>query len=94
LASKFSVRAGIKAIYRQYTLEEFERSEGLNGIKWKKVKALRKWLAITSDEGAYYGTIGMDKLKQVQKEMSVQALSWEKFLEETGWRGPVMQRRN
>jgi hypothetical protein len=31
----------------------------------------------------------MEKLKQAQREMGVLALSWEKFLERTGWRGPL-----
>ena len=93
LASKFSAVTGIKAVYRQCTLEEFGQLEGMDGVKGKEVKALGEWLAVAPDDGACYGTVGMDKLKQAQRVMGVQALSWEQFLERTGWRGPTRQGR-
>jgi len=89
LASKFSAVTGIKAVYRQCSLEEFGKLEGVDGVKGKEVRALGEWLAVAPDEGACYGTVGMDKLKQTQREVGVRALSWEQFLERTGWRGPV-----
>ena len=89
LASKFSAVTGIKAVYRQCSLEEFASLEVVDSVKGKEVRALGEWLAIAPDDGACYGTIGMDKPKQAQREMGVQALSWENFLERTGWRGPL-----
>ena len=89
LASKFSAVTGIKAVYRQCSLEEFASLEVVDSVKGKEVRALGEWLAITPDDGACYGTIGMDKLQQARREMGVQALSWERFLERTGWRGPL-----
>jgi hypothetical protein len=88
LASKFSAVTGIKAVYRQCSLEEFGALEGVDGVKGKEVSALGAWLTVAPDDGACYGTIPMEKLKQAQREMNVEALTWEKFLERTGWRGP------
>jgi len=89
LASKFSAVTGMKAVYRQCSLEGFGSLEVVDSVKGKEVGALGEWLAIAPDDGACYGTIGMHKLKQAQREMGVQELSWEKFLERTGWRGPL-----
>jgi hypothetical protein len=94
LASKFSAVTGIKAVYRQCTLDEFGTLEGVDGLKGKEVRALGEWLAIAPDNASCYGTIAMDKLKPVEREMGVRALSWEMFLERTGWRGPVKKARH
>lgn len=89
LASKFSAVTGVKAVYRQCKLDEFEKLEGMDGLKGKEVKELGAWLAVAPDDSACYGTIPMEKLEQAQKVLDVQALSWDKFLERTGWRGPA-----
>lgn len=89
LASKFSAVTGVKAVYRQCSLDEFEALKGENGVKGKEVRALGEWLAVAPDGGACYGTIEIEKLKLVERRLKVKALSWEMFLERTGWRGPV-----
>ena len=67
LASKFSAVTGMKAVYRQCSLEGFGSLEVVDSVKGKEVGALGEWLAIAPDDGACYGTIGMHKLKQAQR---------------------------
>ncbi|CZR69433.1 uncharacterized protein PAC_19333 [Phialocephala subalpina] len=92
LATMFTTVTGIKAVYRQCSVEEFGTRGGVAGVervKGKEVRGLGEWLAIAPDERTCYGTIGMEQLELVEREMGVKALSWEKFLERTGWRGPT-----
>lgn len=96
LASVFNAVTGIKAEYRQCTIEDFEtlQTKGLGGVKGKEVRGLGEWLAIAPDDRTCYGTIRMDRLKEVQEILGVDALSWEKFLERTRWRGPAKDARH
>ncbi|KAH7381783.1 hypothetical protein BKA64DRAFT_213355 [Cadophora sp. MPI-SDFR-AT-0126] len=88
LASKFSAVTGIKAEYRQCGVEEFGEREGTQGVKGMEAKELGRWLAVAPDGKTCYGTIEVDVLELVERKLGVKALSWEKFLERTGWRGP------
>jgi len=94
LASKFTAVTGIKAVYRQCSVDEFGTLgvvPSFERVKKKEVRELGEWLAVAPDDRTCYGTIGMDQLNRVEREMGVNALSWEQFLERTGWRGPRNQ---
>jgi hypothetical protein len=88
LESKITAVTGVKATYRQCSVEEFEaRAE--NSEEWRKeIGALGHWLAIAPDNKTCYGTIEMDWSIEVEKDLGTKALSWEMFLRRTGWRGP------
>ncbi|KAE8443294.1 hypothetical protein EG329_002010 [Mollisiaceae sp. DMI_Dod_QoI] len=88
LASKFSAVTGIPAEYRQCSVDEFGKGGNIHGVKAKELRGLGEWLAIAPDGKTCYGTIGLDILELVETRMKVKALSWETFLERTGWRGP------
>jgi len=89
LASKFTAVAGIKAEYRQCSIEEFEaRSRQAVTSTGQNMRALGEWLAIAPDQRTCYGTIEMERLKIAEEELGVKALTWEMFLMRTGWRGP------
>lgn len=88
LASKFTAVTGLKAEYRQCSLEEFEARSTNEQEKRKELSALGEWLAIAPDDKACYGTVEIGRLLSVEKELGRKALSWEKFLERTGWKGP------
>jgi hypothetical protein len=90
LASKFTAVTGVKAIYRKCSAEEFAASSR-NTIAPKNdsSKALGEWLAVAPDNMTCYGTIENSVLTEVEKGLGVKALSWESFLERTGWRGPL-----
>lgn len=88
LASKFTAVTGLKAEYRQCSLDEFEARSGINQEKRKELRSLGEWFAIAPDDKACYGTVEIGRLMSVEKELGRKALSWEKFLERTRWRGP------
>jgi uncharacterized protein YbjT (DUF2867 family) len=90
LASKFTAVTGRKSKYRQCSPEEFAVVYG-DAVDPKKEasKALGEWLAIAPDGMTCYGTIDSSVLADVEKKLGVKALSWEGFLERTGWKGPL-----
>lgn len=90
LASKFSAVTGVKAEYRQCSVEEFGEREGARGGGGKGMEArqLGEWLAVAPDGKTCYGTIDMDVLEVVERTLNIKAQSWEMFLERTGWMGP------
>lgn len=93
LATKFTAVTGVKADYRQCSVDEFEKRCGNNEERRKESRALGQWLSIAPDDRACYGTVEMDRLIRVERELGREALSWEQFLERTRWRGPSMKAR-
>jgi hypothetical protein len=88
LANKFAAVTGLKAEYRQCSVEEFAGKSGSNSERTNELRALGRWLVVASDDKACYGTVEMSRLMKVEKDLQRKALSWEMFLERTGWRGP------
>jgi hypothetical protein len=89
LADKFSAVSGIKAKYRQCGIEEFEaRFRNHVAPDKRDMGALGNWFAIAPDDMTCYGTIGMERLSDVESDLDVKALTWEMFLLRTAWRGP------
>lgn len=89
LAEKFTAVIGIKAEYRQCTVEEFqERFKNHSERDRKDMAALGEWLAIAPSDKACYGTMDMERALAVDREIRVKALTWEAFLERTRWAGP------
>ncbi|KAG4413153.1 hypothetical protein IFR04_013692, partial [Cadophora malorum] len=82
LASKFSAVTGVKAEYRQCSVDEFGEREGARGVGGKGMEArqLGKWLAVAPDGKTCYGTIDMDVLEVVERTLNIKAQSWEMFL--------------
>jgi hypothetical protein len=94
LATQLSAVTGIKAVYRQCSIEEFEKRLGAYkevDVDQEDMMALGKWLTIAPDDKACYGTIEMDRLRAMENDLGVKALSWEQFLERTYWRGPIQK---
>jgi hypothetical protein len=91
LASRFTAVAGIKAEYRQCTIEEFRGrfdGQGIGEGEERDMAALARWLAVAPSEGACYGTIDLQHVIEAEEGLQVKALSWEMFLERTRWGGP------
>jgi len=78
----------MKATYRQCSFEEFEARAENSEDRRKEIGALGHWLEVTPDNKTCYGTIEMDTLIEVERDLGTKALSWEMYLRRTGWRGP------
>jgi len=90
LATKFTAVTGVKADYRQCSVEEFEaRFQSYHEPDRKDMASLGKWLTMAPSDRACYGTMELEPLLTVDSEMRVKALSWEAFLERTRWAGPL-----
>lgn len=87
LAGRFRAVTGVKAVYRQCSVEEFAGRGGEGGARDER-RGLGIWLEKAPDERTCYGTVEVGRLRDVERELGVKALSWEKFLERTRWRGP------
>ncbi|KAH7319292.1 hypothetical protein BKA65DRAFT_541414 [Rhexocercosporidium sp. MPI-PUGE-AT-0058] len=96
VASGFMAVTGTRAEYRQCEVDRFgvvangdsNGDGGRNDVKGRELRALGEWLSVAPDGMTCYGTIEVERLNRVKRELRVEALSWEKFLERTGWRGP------
>lgn len=89
LAERFTAVTGTKAKYRQCSVDEFEaRSQSNLALRNKEVRTLGEWLVVAPDENTAYGTIEMDRLLSVEMKLGIKALSWDAFLQRTGWQGP------
>ena len=89
LASKVTAVTGIKAKYRQCSVEEFEARPGNYGeLRKEEMRALGQWFTIAPDNRTCYGTVEMSRLMCVERDLGIKALSWEMHLERTRWRGP------
>lgn len=89
LASKFTAVTGVKAEYRQCSAEEFAAVSGDNILqRIEDSSAIGEWLAIAPDNITCYGTVKAVALADVARKLCVKALSWEAFMERTGWTGP------
>jgi len=93
LATKLTAVTGLKAEYRQCSLEDFETRAGGGQENRTELKALGQWLTIAPDNRACYGTVDMDRLLRVQKDLGIKAMTWERFLERTRWKGPSKANR-
>jgi len=88
LAAKITAVTGMKATYRECSVEEFEAKADNSENSRKEIGALGHWLEVAPDNKTCYGTIEMDRLIKVERDLGIKALSWEMFLRRTGWRGP------
>jgi len=89
LASKFTAVTGIKSEYRQCEAEEFEaRFENHVAPDKRDMGALGKWFEIAPDGRTCYGTLPVERLYAVEKDLNVKASTWEAYLAKRAWRGP------
>jgi hypothetical protein len=89
IAGQFSAVTGVKAKYRQCETEEFEsRFKDHVAPDKRDMEALGKWFAIAPDDMTCYGTMEMERLTAVERDLNVKALTWEMFLWRTAWNGP------
>jgi len=88
LASKFAAATGLKAEYRQCSVEEFAEKSGSDTERKNELKGVGEWFSIAPDDRACYGTVEMSRLFKAEKDLQRKALTWEMFLQRTGWKGP------